>query len=183
MGFSGKLQPMPSYLTIACACAFLVVLPFNPAGAATPQPTAVAHRVDCIIIYKARKVMQLLKNDEVVRSYRIAIGNNSIGSKRKAGDCRTPEGGYVIDRHNTQSAFYKSVHISYPNAKDVATARQEGHLARGNIMIHGLPKDYEDLGNVHYGRNWTKGCIAINNKEMDELWDLVPDGTPIEIKP
>lgn len=183
MGFSGKLQPMLSYLNIAYACAFLVVLTVNPAGAATPRLAAVAPRVDCILIYKARNVMQLLKNGEVVRSYRIAIGKNSTGSKKKAGDCRTPEGRYTIDRHNKQSAFYKSLHVSYPSANDVAAARQEGHSAGGNIMIHGLPKGYEDLGGVHYRRNWTKGCIAINNREMDEVWDLVPDGTPIEIKP
>ena len=127
--------------------------------------------------------MQLMLNDEVIRTYRIALGKNPVGPKKKAGDCRTPEGLYIIDRHNNVSAFYKSLHISYPNTKDLDSARHDGHPTGGNILIHGLPKGFEDLGDIHFRRNWTKGCIAVSNQEMDEIWQLVPDGTPIEIKP
>jgi murein L,D-transpeptidase YafK len=127
--------------------------------------------------------MQLLAGSEVARSYKVAIGRNPFGHKQKAGDCRTPEGTYIIDRHKKDSRFHKSLHISYPNKLDLAAAKKDGHSPGSDIMIHGLPKGFEDLGDVHFKRNWTKGCIAVNNKEMDEIWRLVPDGTPIDIKP
>ncbi|GFO55755.1 hypothetical protein GMSM_27620 [Geomonas sp. Red276] len=136
-----------------------------------------------MVVLKGAKVMQLLKNGQVVRSYRVALGRNSAGPKRKAGDCRTPEGIYLIDRRNGKSAFHKSLHISYPNSADAATAHSEGHSPGGNIAIHGLPRGFDDLEDIHYRKNWTKGCIAVNNREIDEIWQLVPDGTPVEIRP
>jgi murein L,D-transpeptidase YafK len=119
----------------------------------------------------------------VIRSYKVALGRNPLGHKQKAGDCRTPEGNYTIDRHKKDSKFYKSLHISYPNSNDLAAAKKRGHSPGSDIMIHGLPKGFEDLADLHFGRNWTKGCIAVNNTEMDELWQLVANGTPIEIRP
>lgn len=155
-----------------------------------PLTVMVPHRanasipsVECVVIYKSQNIMQLLAGSEVVRSYQVAIGRNPLGHKQKADDCRTPEGAYIIDRHNKDSRFHKSLHISYPNKSDLAAAKKNGKYPGSNIMIHGLPKGFEDLGDVHFKRNWTKGCVAVNNQEMDEIWKLVPDGTPIFIKP
>ena len=154
----------------------MATTPLRPAAAAIPP-------VELVVVYKSRQVMQLLKGNEVVRSYQVALGRNPLGHKQKAGDCRTPEGAYCIDRHKKDSRFYKALHITYPNRQDLAAARNHNCSPGGDIMIHGLPKGFEDLADIHFRRNWTKGCIAVNNAEMDEIWRLVADGTPIVIKP
>ena len=145
--------------------------------------TAAIPGVERVVVYKSRQIMQLLAGNEVVRSYQVALGRSPLGAKERAGDNRTPEGAYVIDWHKKESKFYKSLHISYPNSRDLASAKNRGLSPGGNIMIHGLPKGFEDLVDFHYTRNWTKGCIAVNNAEMDEIWQLVADGTPIVIMP
>jgi murein L,D-transpeptidase YafK len=174
------MQKMPIMHRIL---AFLVVAPLIIIGAEAHRAAAAIPRVERVVIYKSRQTMQLLAGNEVVRSYQVALGRNPLGHKERAGDFRTPEGAYVIDRHKGDSRFYKSLHISYPNSRDLAAAKNRGLAPGGNIMIHGLPKGFEDLADVHYRRNWTKGCIAVNNAEMDEIWQLVADGTPIVIKP
>lgn len=151
----------------------------NTAYAANPSVPP----VQLVAVYKSRNIMQLLAGNKVVRSYRVALGRNPLGPKQKAGDCRTPEGTYIIDRHKKESGYYKSLHFSYPNSRDLDAAKNSGYAPGGNLMIHGLPKGYEDLAEIHYRKNWTKGCIAVNNDQMDEIWRLVPDGTPIIIKP
>lgn len=152
-------------------------------GFPTHHAIAASPLVDQVVVYKSRKIMQLLRGNKVVRSYRVALGRNPMGQKQRAGDCRTPEGTYIIDRHKKDSGYYKSLHLSYPNSQDLASAINRGFAPGGNIMIHGLPRGYEDLADIHFRRNWTKGCIAVNNNEMDEIWHLVTDGTPIIIKP
>lgn len=139
--------------------------------------------VDVVVVYKGKRIIQLLRGDDVIRSYPIALGKNSLGHKERAGDCRTPEGQYILDYRNASSRFYKSIHISYPNSHDVSEADKRGVHPGANIMIHGLPKGFEDLGDCHFTRNWTKGCIAVNNAQIDEIWRLVADGTPIVINP
>jgi len=163
--------------------AFLAAAALVIVDAQLHQATAAIPRVELVVVYKSRQIMQLLAGDEVVRSYQVAVGRSPLGHKERAGDNRTPEGTYVIDWHKKESRFYKALHISYPNSRDLATANNRGRSPGGNIMIHGLPKGFEDLADVHYIRNWTKGCIAVNNAEMDEIWQLVADGTPIVIKP
>jgi murein L,D-transpeptidase YafK len=154
----------------------MVAVPLRTAPAAVPP-------VELVLVYKSRQTMLLLKGNEVVRSYKVALGRNPRGRKQEAGDCRTPEGSYIIDRHTKGSRFYRALHISYPSREDLAAARNHGRSAGGEIMIHGLPKGFEDLAGLHFKRNWTKGCIAVDNAEMDELWQLVADGTPIVIMP
>jgi len=144
---------------------------------------AVPHRADRVLVIKNEKRMVLMNNGEIIKSYRVALGRNPAGPKIRQGDCRTPEGRYVLDHRNSHSRFYRSIHISYPNSDDIAGAKKRGVNPGEGIMIHGLPKGFEDLGDVHAGRNWTKGCIAVSNEEMDEIWAMVPDGTPIEIRP
>lgn len=154
------------------------------AVAAGPAPAVAAVApVDRVVVFKSRRLMQLLRGNEVIRSYRIALGRHPVGPKDRSGDCRTPEGCYLLDRRNSASAYHRSIHISYPNALDRAAARSKGVSPGGDVMIHGLPKGFEDLADRHFVRNWTKGCIAVSNAEIDEIWRLVPDGTPIDIHP
>ena len=151
-------------------------------NAALPGLAAI-EQADKVVVVKNERLLLLLKNGEVLKSYRIALGKQPVGQKSRAGDGKTPEGTYVLDQRNQNSKFYRALHISYPNGADVARARKQGVNPGGNIMIHGLPKGYEDLGDVHTSINWTKGCIAVSNAEIDEIWRLVPNGTPIEIRP
>lgn len=122
--------------------------------------------------------MLLLHGESIVRSYRVALGRDPSGHKRREGDGRTPEGCYVIDRRNPKSAYHLSLHISYPGEGDLERARECGVDPGGDIMIHGAPND----GTPREG-DWTQGCIAVFNAEIEEIWSLVADGTPIEILP
>ena len=139
--------------------------------------------VDKVVVIKSERKMVLLKRGTVFRSFDVALGRNPVGPKVRQGDHRTPEGTYLLDWRNGQSRFYRSIHISYPSEADLRNARKQGVPAGGDIMIHGLPKGKESVGELHTLVNWTKGCIAVTNAEMDEIWRVVPDGTPIEIRP
>jgi len=128
-------------------------------------------------VNKSRRELLLLRGNVILRQYRIALGRDPIGHKQCEGDGRTPEGRYTIDRRNPKSKYHLSLHISYPNADDVARAQAAAVEPGGDIMIHGL-KD----GELRDG-DWTQGCIAVTNEEMEEIWGLVPDGTVIVIEP
>lgn len=149
------------------------------------RPPAPPAQADRVVVYKGERLLQLYQGPRLLREYRINLGKSPRGHKMQAGDQRTPEGDYVLDWRNPRSQFYKSLHISYPNERDRAFARALGVDPGGLIMIHGRPnhpkppatlKDYERL-------DWTDGCIAVSNEAMDEIWNLVPDGTPIRILP
>jgi len=131
---------------------------------------------DRIVIYKARRQMLLLRGESVLRTYRIALGRDPVGHKQQEGDGRTPEGRYLIDRRNPKSAYHLSLHISYPNAEDRARAEARGVAPGGDIMIHGQKPGADGEG------DWTQGCIAVADAEVDEIWGLVPDGTPVHIE-
>ncbi|MBS9719179.1 L,D-transpeptidase family protein [Tianweitania sp. BSSL-BM11] len=154
-------------------------------GSGTPPPAAdAARQADRIVVFKAHKRMQLLRGDKVLRTYRISMGSNwNGGHKRQDGDERTPEGRYSIDWRNPRSFAHLSLHISYPNAADSDAAYRNKVSPGGNIMIHGLPNGWGLLGPLHHLADWTDGCIAVTNAEMEEIWSLVPTGTPIEIVP
>jgi murein L,D-transpeptidase YafK len=132
--------------------------------------------VDRVVVNKARREMLLLSGESVVRSYRVALGSDPVGHKQREGDGRTPEGRYTIDRRNPKSRYYLALHISYPNAAEVERARAAGVDPGGDIMIHGVKPGVD-----HPGTDWTQGCIAVSDSEMDEIWDLVGDGTAVEI--
>ncbi len=136
-----------------------------------------------MLVEKAARRLTLWFAGYPVRSYRVALGRDPIGDKRHVGDGRTPEGVYTIDGRNGGSEFHRALHVSYPNAADVRNAREAGTDPGGEIMIHGLPDDAEWVGGEHTRFDWTEGCIAVTNEEIDELWELVADGTPIEIRP
>jgi murein L,D-transpeptidase YafK len=139
--------------------------------------------VDRLVVYKHEHKLVLISGGRELRSYRVALGGEPIGPKTRQGDHRTPEGSYVLDSRNPNSHFYKAFHISYPNPKDLALAKKLGFSPGGDIMLHGLPKEYAFVGKAHTLHDWTDGCIAISNEEMDEIWKLVRVGTPIDIRP
>ena len=140
-------------------------------------------KADKIVVLKAARRLQLLHNGKVIRDYKVALGSHPVGPKERVGDKRTPEGEYVIDSKNAHSQYHLSLHISYPNQKDRERARRLGVNPGGDIMIHGLPDAYAWLGAEHARYDWTLGCIAVSNKEIEEIWKLVPAGTPVEIRP
>jgi murein L,D-transpeptidase YafK len=143
-----------------------------------PLPPSVT--ADKVLVLKGERKLLLMKGEEVLKTYIISLGGNPVGGKIRQGDSKTPEGNYVLDRHNAHSQYHKSIHISYPNAEDVARARKRGVPPGGDVFVHGLPNDFHGPS----GRgDWTEGCIAVTNQEIDEIWWAVADGTPIEIRP
>ncbi len=139
--------------------------------------------VDTVLINKSKRRMYLLSNGEKIKSYKVALGGNPVGHKVKEGDEKTPEGNYFLDYKKEDSAFYRAIHISYPNDQDVARAAELGVEPGGFIMIHGQRNGLGWVSAVSQFFDWTKGCIAVTNAEMDEIWKLVEVGTPIELKP
>lgn len=140
-------------------------------------------RADRIVVLKSKRTMYLYQGDKVLKTYKVALGGKPEGPKTQQGDHKTPEGVYKINARNSKSLYHLSLHISYPNEQDRAQARKRGVKPGGDIMIHGLPDDYAYLGVLHRQHDWTEGCIAVTNAEIEEIWKLVPVGTPIEIKP
>ena len=135
---------------------------------------------DRVLVLKAKRKLLLLNGEKVLKTYRISLGGQPVGPKTMEGDRKTPEGKYVLDWHNAQSDFYKSIHISYPNQADLARAAKLGVPPGEDLFIHGQPNGHQ--GPAKQPGDWTDGCIAVSNAEMDEIWRAVPDGTPIEIK-
>ena len=138
--------------------------------------------IDKVFVKKSTRTMQLLSQGKVIRNYHIALGDNPKGHKTTQGDERTPEGIYTLDYKNENSIAYRSIHISYPNKADIAQAKARGVNPGGAIMIHGQMNGYEKFTKFNQQRNWTDGCIAVTNDEMDEIMDAVRIGTPIEIE-
>ena len=125
----------------------------------------------------------MFANGKVIRTYKIALGGNPKGPKERQGDNKTPEGVYTIDARNGDSRYHLSLHISYPNEKDKHRAGRLGVSPGGDIMIHGIKNGYSWVGNSHTTYDWTNGCIAVTDEEMEEIYRLVPIGTVVEIKP
>jgi hypothetical protein len=148
-----------------------------------PNPDAVAFYADSIVVEKSRRTMTLYNQGTPVRIYFIALGQNPLGDKVSRGDNRTPEGLYYIEGHNPASKYHLSLRVSYPNDEDIAESRARGQAPGGDIMIHGLPRGFEKVGAEHRQRDWTNGCIAVTNAEIEEIWAAIPDGAAIHIKP
>jgi len=127
--------------------------------------------------------MLLLRNGQEVCSYRVSLGRNPHGPKDRQGDHKTPKGVDVLDNKNTKSAFHLAMHISYRNAADRERAAKEGVSPGGEIMVHGMKNGLGWIGRLHRLIDWTDGCVALTNAEMDQFSLLVPEGTPIEIRP
>lgn len=144
---------------------------------------AIEPKIDKILVLKSERKMFLISNGENIKEYKIALGFEPIGHKVKQGDGKTPEGNYTISWRNPQSSYTLSLGVSYPNAKDKEVAKKLGVSPGGDIMIHGLPNKMKYIGKAHTLNDWTFGCIAVTSEEIKEIWDIVPNGTKIEIKP
>lgn len=148
-----------------------------------PSKVVSAVKADKVIIEKRARILTLSSNGEVIKSYKVALGRNPEGAKEKEGDNKTPEGTYTIDTRHTKSSYHLALHVSYPNAQDIQRAKQQGVSPGGSIMIHGIRNGLGWIGKFHRKFDWTKGCIAVTNDEIDEIGRLVANGTPVEIKP
>lgn len=140
-------------------------------------------KADLVRVVKNERRLYLMRDGEVLDSFHVAFGGNPKGHKERQGDQRTPEGRYVLDYKNAGSAYHLSIHVSYPNADDRAHAKKLGFSAGGDIMVHGQPNGKEAFTWITQRFNWTDGCIALSNKNMDKVWAAVDVGTPIVIEP
>jgi murein L,D-transpeptidase YafK len=138
--------------------------------------------IDRILVEKSERKLSIWRDGKVLKTYRVALGRNPIGAKEEEGDNKTPEGIYTIDYRNPQSDYHLALHISYPSAEDTTRAAQRGVNAGFDIMIHGLPNGEGWMGAAHRQKDWTAGCIAVTDEEIDELYRVTPDGTTIEIR-
>lgn len=145
--------------------------------------TKVPLRADRIVIVKAKRELTLYLANAPVKTYKIALGRSPVGAKQCEGDKRTPEGTYRIDSRNPNSHYHRALHLSYPNATDIARAKQIGCNPGGDIMIHGITNGFGWLGAAHRRVDWTIGCIAVTDEEIEEIWAAVPNGTAVEIRP
>jgi len=166
-------------LLMALACALL----FAPGWTLDRSSRLAVEQADRVVIVKSERTMTLLRLGKVLKTYKVALGHQPRGRKVQAGDNRTPEGEYTIDLRNAHSQFHLSLRISYPNPADRERAKKLGVDPGGAIMIHGLPAAYAWLGPAHRQTDWTLGCIAVTNPEIEEIWKMVPLGTRVEIKP
>jgi murein L,D-transpeptidase YafK len=137
---------------------------------------------DRVVINKSDHTLTLFQHGHAVKSYKVSFGNSPTGRKLCEGDNRTPEGSYEIDRRNMSSRYHIALHVSYPNAEDRERARRAGCSAGGDIMIHGIRSGFAWVGPLHRLVNWTRGCIAVTNEEIEEIARAVPDGTPVVIQ-
>ena len=138
---------------------------------------------DKILIEKKERRLMLISRGKVLKTYKIALGGNPNGPKERQGDNKTPEGTYSIDSRNRDSRYHLSLHISYPNAKDKKRAKELGVSPGGDIMIHGIKNGLSWVGDLHTEVDWTKGCIAVTDEEIEEIDRLAPNGTIVEIRP
>ncbi|MET1163175.1 MAG: L,D-transpeptidase family protein [Pseudoxanthomonas sp.] len=146
------------------------------ASAAALELAPKSQQADAIHVFKSMRRMELLRDGKVLHAYRISLGDAPVGRKRQQGDERTPEGDYLITYRNAQSRYHLSLRVSYPNAADREQARRRGVDPGGDIMIHGSTPAW-------YKGDWTDGCIAVTNAQIEEIWRLAPVGTPIRIDP
>lgn len=144
-------------------------------------PFFASAKVNLVRVIKSERKMLLIESGKILKEYHIALGANPSGHKQQEGDERTPEGRYTLDYINEQSSYHRSMHLSYPNANDRANAKQKGVSPGGDIMIHGQPNGFGAMANLTQLTDWTNGCIALTNSEMDEFLKLVAVGTTIEV--
>ncbi len=156
-------------------------------AAMTPLARAMARpklfSADSIVLDKSERRLTMYSAGLLVRTYAVALGKNPVGPKARRGDGRTPEGLYFIEGRNAESKYHLALRISYPNATDRARAGKRGVSSGGDIMIHGLPPAFATVGALHRQQDWTEGCVALTNEEIEEIWRAVPNGAPILIRP
>jgi murein L,D-transpeptidase YafK len=139
--------------------------------------------IDRIIVEKAARKLSIFRDGRQIKTYQIALGRNPVAAKQEEGDMKTPQGNYKIDGRNSQSSFHLALHISYPSDEENKRAAARGVSAGSDIMIHGIRNGLGWIGAFHRWKDWTVGCIALTDEEIEELWRVTPDGTTIEIRP
>lgn len=161
----------------------VIVLTWMPAGIGSRLAAQTAITVDRIVIEKSKRTLTLMSGTKTVKAYKVALGGQPVGAKDRQGDHKTPEGLYSVDAKKTNSQFYKALHISYPSQPDRERARKLGVSPGGDVEIHGLGAKWGWIGAKHRLTDWTDGCIAVTNEEIDEIYPLIKVGTPVEIRP
>ena len=189
---------MLSLLLLLVTVASADTAPVRLAGAPAPAPKVArraltplesamsrpkAYSADSMVLDKSERRLTMFYRGRPVRSYEVALGKNPVGPKRRRGDGRTPEGVYFIEGRNPESKYHLSLRISYPAAKDREIAERRGVSPGGDIMIHGLPAAFSNIGALHRQQDWTEGCVAVTNEEIEEIWRAVPTGAQILIRP
>lgn len=140
-------------------------------------------KIDKLVVLKSKRIMHAYQGKEIIKTFTISLGRNPIGHKQFEGDKRTPEGIYKIDSKNPDSGYHKNLGISYPDQDDIAFAKKNNQDPGGAVKIHGLKNGQGWIGKFHRFRDWTAGCIALTDEEVDELYDHVNVGAVIEIRP
>ncbi|KAF0217577.1 MAG: ErfK/YbiS/YcfS/YnhG family [Geobacteraceae bacterium] len=168
-------------IVIACIAIAVIAIGFfsNQEDRSLPQGIM----ADRVLVEKRARKLTLYREGRLLKAYQVSLGKQPVGKKTEEGDGRTPEGVYSIDRRKMKSTFHRALHISYPNRGDLAQAKARGISPGGDIMIHGLFNGLGFLGKLHLVDDWTAGCIAVTNPQIEEIWRTVPDGTKVDIVP
>jgi murein L,D-transpeptidase YafK len=169
---------MNAFLRIVALATLASLIAMGGAAAQSSEKTA-----DRILVMKSTRTMTLESHGNVIKTYKVALGSQPVGAKERQGDHKTPEGEYTVDTKNEHSRFFMALHLSYPSAADRTRARNLGVSPGGDVEIHGLGKQYGWIGARHRLVDWTDGCIAVTNEEIQEIFAMVPVGTRVEIKP
>lgn len=172
------------FTVFSCICLIaLAFTAFVKMSQSTEKHLPEGTTITRILVEKSTRKMSVFHGDSLLKTYPISLGFSPEGHKAMEGDGKTPEGVYHIDGKNPNSAYFLNLGVSYPNPNDRAHAQEFGKSPGGDIKIHGLPNDLPDIGKAHLLKDWTHGCIAVTNEEIRELYDAVPIGTRIEIRP
>jgi murein L,D-transpeptidase YafK len=167
------------FLLVVC----LVIAGVAAAAYLNVDPLPRGAIADRVVVEKSARRLTLMRNGQTLKTYRVALGRAPIGPKEYEGDQKTPEGVYSMDFHKPDSDYHLALHISYPEQRDIERAAVDGRSAGSDIMIHGLPNGRAWIGRFHRRSDWTAGCIAVADFEIEEIYRAVPDGTPIELRP
>jgi murein L,D-transpeptidase YafK len=173
----GVVWKITTVLVVMCALALYFCAHHNW------HPLSAGTTIDRIVVQKSAKKLSIFRDGNQIKRYRIALGGNPAGAKQEEGDMKTPEGIYKIDSRNAQSSFHLALHISYPSDEDNKRAAARGVSVGSDIMVHGIKNGRGWIGAFHRWKDWTAGCIALTDEEIEELWRVTPDGTTIEIRP
>ncbi len=168
-------------MIVAAPAPLAGMAPHAVAASALPLPPI--GLADSIVVEKKAHMLTLFRDGKPMRTYLVALGGNPRGDKLSAGDRRTPEGVFYIDSRQPNSRYHLALHISYPDAVHRARSLAAGFQPGGDIMIHGLPNGLGAAGATHRVNDWTNGCVALTDEEIEQIWSAVPIGTPVQIKP
>jgi murein L,D-transpeptidase YafK len=177
---SGALALRARQARVPAVCGALLVVLFALNAARASPPIM---RADAILIVKHERKLYLMRDNYPLRSYRIALGLSPTGAKEHQWDFRTPEGSYIIDFRQEHSHYYKALHVSYPGPPDLKRSSALHMPAGGSIFIHGEPNRPTKPTDYYKTKDWTNGCIALSNEDLQEVWELTAGRTPVEIVP